>query len=288
MRYSEQANFNSCPAKYDLIINQKLRKIEEGSKSNDKNYGQAIHAGLEEHYKGKEWPDIERRFKEVYPRSLDESKPEKSVESGIACLRAYREHWKGQDEQWEVIATEQEGQIEIAGELHALHVDLVAKHKQTGEIYIWDHKTTGNNINSYSFKKYELSGQMTRYVVWCIEKYGSCAGAVINLIAVGHRKKKYLDEPAGPWQKFERAIVNRTPQQIKFWRESDAEWMKLIDYCKKNGVWPKHLSDLCSYCEFYELCLSGGDSQIRELMYTNEPSVSLSEFKPVIEVSNGN
>ena len=266
MRYSEKEAFNSCPYKYKLQQDG-LKKQVEGSDAHDKNWGAAIHNGLMLHYKGMDWNKVEIGFKELYPANLVEDDQAKTVESGIECLRRYIEYYKQQDQNWEVLGTEEEGSISIGGEDHDLHIDLVARNKQSGDIYLWDHKTTGKTASPTYWRGFELSGQLTRYCVYVIEKYGSCAGAIINNIAVGHRQRAYKGEPAGYWCKFERQLFNRSPQQVRFWRESDEMWMKQIAFSKETDCWPRALNKMCAWCEYYELCLASADEQIKELLY---------------------
>lgn len=267
MRYSEKEKFNNCPYAYQLAIVEGLTKIEDGSSANDKNWGAGIHAGLEAYYQKKGWDEVKKAFLAVYPTSLSPDDQAKSVENGIKCLEMYINYYMNQDKMWEVLATEEKGVIGFGGEDHELHIDLIARNRQSSEIYFWDHKTANKTPSPTYWKGYELSGQLTRYTVYVQEKYGECAGAYINNIAVGHRLRMYKGEPAGFWAKFERQLFNRTKAQIEDWKRSDENWMKLIEFCKKENVWPKSLGKLCGWCDFYELCLASGDPQIKELMY---------------------
>lgn len=267
MRYSEQVAFNTCPWAYKLSCCEGIERITEGKETNARDWGRAIHAGLEAHYKGLELPVVLGEFSKEYPEDQDPEDLVRTRAHGDETLRRYLEHYKEQDKMWRVLATELEGQIEIAGEEHDLHIDLVAENVQSGSIYFWDHKTTVKTPSDSYWKAFEMSGQLTRYSVYVEEKFKQCAGAIINNICVGYRKKAYKGEPAGFWVKFERQIFNRTPAQIAQWRESDETWMKLIELCKKEGLYPKALSKACSWCEFYELCLAANDPQIKELLY---------------------
>lgn len=275
MRYSEKEAFNNCPYKYKLQ-KEGLTKQTEGSDAHDKNWGAAIHNSLMLHYKGMDWNKVEAGFKELYPVSLVEDDLAKTVESGIGCLKRYIEHYRGQDQNWEVLSAEEEGSVQIGGEDHDLHIDLVARNKQSGDIYLWDHKTTSKPASPTYWKGFELSGQLTRYCVFVKEKYGNCAGAIINNISVKHLKiKNKYGEGPGLVCSFERQLFNRTPQQVAFWRESDEMWMKQIEFSKRENCWPRALNKLCAWCEYYELCLASADPQIKELMYEIKMKVTV-------------
>lgn len=267
MRYSEKEAYNNCPYKY-MLQQEGLAKISGGSDAHDKNWGAAIHSGLQSHYLGKSLIEVKESFLKEYPNHLKEDDLAKSVESGLECLKKYIEFYKSQDQNWEVISTEEEGKVSIGGEDHDLHIDLVARNKQSGDIYLWDHKTSAKPASPTYWRGFELSGQLTRYCVYVKDKYGSCAGAIINNISVKHLKiKNKYGEGPGFVVNFERQLFNRTPQQIAFWRESDEAWMKQIQFSKDTNNWPRALGKLCAWCEFYELCLASGDEQIKELLY---------------------
>lgn len=268
MRYSEKEAFNSCPLKYKWT-QEGLKKEKEDRSVHHLKWGQAIHAGLEAYYKGLPFPAVEKAFMDVYPIQLDQADTAKTVENGVEVLKQYVKHYGAMDQGWEVLATELEGLVGIGDEEHGLHIDLVGRLKQTGEIYFWDHKTSGKEPGVTYWKSFEISGQITRYTVYVQEKFGECAGCFINNIALKFllRKNKYGEGP-GLVVRFERQLFNRTPQQVEYWRRSDEDWMRVMEFCAKENVWPKALNTLCSYCEFYALCLASGDSQIKDLMYS--------------------
>jgi hypothetical protein len=267
VRYSEKEAFNSCPYKYKLQQEGLVKQVE-GSDAHDKNWGAAIHAGLMFHYQGKSWEEIEAAFRVEYPENLVEEDLAKTVESGLGTIKKYREFYANQDKNWEVLGTEEEGTVSIGGEDHDLHIDLVARNRQSGDIYLWDHKTTAKSASPQYWKGFELSGQLTRYCVYVKEKYGNCAGAIINNISVKFLKiKNKYGEGPGLVVNFERQLFNRSPQQIAFWRESDEDWMRQIKFSKENNCWPRALGKLCGWCEYYELCLASADEQIKELLY---------------------
>lgn len=269
MRHSERGNFNSCPYKYHL---QRigLRRIEESSKEEDKNFGIAVHAGLKAHYDGKEWSEIFKVYQDLYPEKEYKNKA-KDFEGGKLLLMEYRDYWREQDKLWDIIGTEVEDQVEFNDEEHDLHIDLLAKNRQTSEIWAWDHKTTDKTLGKGYWKKYELDAQITRYTKYIKDKYGSCGGFIINAMQVGHRQRVYKGEPAGYYQNFERQPFSRNEAQIKFWMDSEKDWQALIEHCETMGTWPKHLSALCGWCEYYELCMSADNQAVRDTIYTTDP-----------------
>jgi hypothetical protein len=275
MRYSEKEAFNSCPQKFKYVLDG-LKKSKDDRSVHHLTWGQAIHAGLEAHYKGADWATIQKAFLDIYPVDLDDADLAKTSKNGLEVLRRYIAFYKGQDDVWEVMDTEHAGLIEIGDEDHGLHIDLIARHRQTGEVYFWDHKTSQKEASVTYWKTYELSGQVSRYTDYVMQKFGSCAGCYINNMSVKFLKiKNKYGEGPGLVVKFERQLFNRTPEQLKFWRDSDEGWMKLMEFAKQTGVYPKALNTLCGWCEYYELCLSSGDSQIKELLYSKNQDINI-------------
>lgn len=284
MRHSERGTFNNCPWKSHLE-KQGLRRVQASSRATDRTFGIAIHEGLKAHYDGKDWEAIKKVYADLYPEEKEYKAKEKDFESGLDCLKNYRAYWSSQDNLWEVVGTEVADKVTFNDEEHDLHIDLLARNKQTQEIWAWDHKTTDKKLGKGFWKKYELDSQITRYTQFVKEKYGSCGGFIINGIQVGHRQRKYNDEPAGYYQYFDRQPFSRNQQQIKFWMDSEAEWQKLMNHCEEFGIWPKHLSALCGYCDFYELCMSANNDSVRETIYTTEPIETQQEFNVVDETN---
>ena len=276
MRYSEQQAFNMCPFAYKLAYVDRIQKAETGEESNDRDFGAAIHSGLETHYKGGSIADVEKAFSDAFPINLAGGEGAKTIDNGLECLRRYVKYYETQDKNWKVLGTEVLGVIEIGGEKHDLHIDLVAENLQGGGIYLWDHKTTGKTPSPTYWKAFEVSGQLSRYAAFVQQKFGQCSGVLINNITFKSllRKNKYGEGP-GLVLGFERQVFQRTKEQIEFWRQSDVEWMALMEMCKDANAYPKALNRACTYCEMYELCMSCDDEQIRELLY--KPRVETQE-----------
>jgi hypothetical protein len=264
MRWSAISCFNSCPKKYKLQLDG-WTKQEDGEETTDLRFGQAIHSALEAHYKGAKTDETIQKFRETYQEQTE--KKEKSLESGIETLKNYIEHYKEQDKDWRVIGAELADSVETLTGNHELHIDLVAEHLPSGSIYFWDHKSSAKPFSPMYWKKFEFSSQMLRYTKYVEDKFGSCAGCVINGISVGHRKRAYMGEPAGYHQKFERQIFNYSKDLISMWLNSDAQWERMIKWAEDNDCFPSQLGSLCGWCEFYPYCMAGEDKMLLESLY---------------------
>ena len=267
MRWSEKETYNQCPYKYKLTYIDKLQKIEQLETSQHHlRWGQAIDEGLTRHFLGKPWSDIETGFLEYYPKNLDEKDEAKTVEHGLQALKNYIQFYKAEDEKWDMVAIHPEGFVEEHDSI--LHPDAIRKLRITGEIYGWDYKTTGKDTTGNYWKNFEISDQVSRYSSWIEKEYGQCSGFYIDSLSVKFlkRKNKYGDGP-GFLSNFQRQVFNRSKDQIAYAWNSDSDWTTLKKFSIENNVWPKSLSSRCPWCEFYELCLSSSDEQIKEILY---------------------
>lgn len=280
MRHSERGRFNTCPYAYHLE-QEGWRPLELTEKAEDRTFGIAIHDALKVFYDTGSLEGALNKYSELYPFKKEYKSKAKDYESGLQLLKNYFLYWSVSDKQWDVLATELADKSVFNDEEHELHIDLVARNKQTGEVWGWDHKVTEKFAGKGFFKKYEIDAQVTRYTAYLQDKYGACGGFLINAMQVGHRERKYKEEPAGYYQKFDRQPFSRTPKQIEFWKRSEGEWQRMIEFCEKESVWPKHLSSLCGWCDYYALCLASGDETVRESLYTTDPLQVAEEFNVV-------
>lgn len=273
MRHSERQAFNSCPLRFHLEETG-LKKISVAEEAEDRNFGIAMHEGLKVLHETRFKPESVElalvKFSDNYPADKNYKSKAKSHESGLSAIANYAEYWSVADENWELIGTEIAETVKFNGEEHDLHIDALFKNKQTGELWPWDHKCTEKFLGKKYHGRYELDSQITRYTFKILQKYGSCGGFYVNSIQVGHRQRMYKGEPAGYYQKFDRQPFNRDSRQIEYWKQSEAKWKLLIDFCRTKDVWPAHLSSLCSYCDYYELCMSGGDENTKESLYSKD------------------
>ncbi len=272
---SKLQQFKNCPESYRLKYLLGLKKREEGESEHDKNFGKAIHSGLEAYYKGKSIEESKEAFIRDYPIQLMDTDLAKTQENGLVLLEAYAKHYKEEDKGWTIKAVEVADQFEIApGIEFQVKIDLVVE--KQGCIYFVDHKTTGKTFNWTYWGQFEPNSQITAYTAYCQAKYGECSGGIINAIQLGHRQRAYKGEPAGFHYSFQRQLFNRNIEQIKAWKEDSIKWISSISQANSvslayspglsDSVWPKNEGQ-CRYCSFKEICISCADEQIIEQLY---------------------
>lgn len=265
---SKLQTFKDCPEKYRLKNLLGLKKREEGLEEHDKNFGKAIHTGLELHYKGKSIEEIKEAFSKDYLVQLNEEDKAKTQENGLTLLQAYIDHYKEEDKKWTIRAVEVADTFEIApGVPFMVKIDLVVE--QQGCIYFVDHKTTGKAFNWTYWGQFEPNSQITAYTAYCQAKYGECSGGIINALQLGYRSRAYKGEPAGFHYEFQRQLFNRNRQQVEAWKQDTLSWIGGLGYFNdnlKDGSWPKNEGQ-CRFCSFKEICISCADEQIIEQLY---------------------
>lgn len=263
--HSATSTFNNCPWKHRLQqLGYKAQVADE--RTNDARWSVALHAGLRALHQGKKYPELE--FTNLYSETLDPSDITRTVSSGLIVLKAYAERYAKDLEEWEVLEAEFDNPEDERESHGHLVIDLVMRHRASGSVYFWDHKVKRKWDGSG--KHYELDAQLSRYASYVKEKWGDCAGALVNVIVPHYRERKWKDRPAGWDIQFDRKLYSRTPDQIQAWRDSQTEWEQLIKMCDYNGIWPHHYGSLCSYCAFYDGCYAqsqGSGMEIFEALY---------------------
>ena len=270
MDNSQLQQYKNCPESYRLKCLLGLQKIEEGVDEHDKNFGKAIHSGLEVYYKTGDMEKMKQAFVAGYPDQLAPDDLAKTQANGLTLLEAYVTHYKEEDKRWTVKAVEVTDTFELASGIpFTVKIDLVVE--QQGCIYFVDHKTTGKAFNYQYWGQFEPNSQITAYTAYCQAKFGECSGGIINGLQLGFRQRAYKGEPAGFHYSFQRQLFNRNRQQVEAWKEDTLRWMKSIDQANSVSLgslpWMKNEGQ-CRFCSYKEICISCADPQIIEQLYT--------------------
>ena len=168
--FSKQESYSHCPMMFKLTYIDKVADV--GNAFSD--YGTFCHKLLEQWAKN-EIPAIAQasEYEDHYDDEVTHSfppfpkgMPQKYFDAGLS----YFESFDGFGEDWEVVASEERFEIDIGGYPFVGVVDLVLRHKETGELWVIDHKS-----KSESSMKKELPvfrRQLYTYAIFVKEKYG--------------------------------------------------------------------------------------------------------------------
>lgn len=266
-----------CPLKYRLHTIIGLRKIEDESAEHHLRYGSAWHKAMEVIYNAQRATaelyrvvgdrfigrDTMRRvilaqakeaFLAAYPKQLDESDNAKTQESAFAALESYYDLYAEDDRaRWKVLAVEAPKSYDNG---FIVHLDMVAEDLEHGGIYGFDFKTTKKALGYDFFGRFEPSSQITRYVDYIRDRYGSCEGFYIRATQFGYRSRMYKGEPAGFYCKHEQQLFNVNDAQIEIEKASAEYWRGQITALTFHDRWGTN-TDHCPFCQFKPICRSG-------------------------------
>ena len=280
--HSSISTFQACPLRYYFRYVLGLQARDAESNTHHLAWGAALHAGLEAIYEAQQFEQqssenetiintlttAQEIFRAEYPTQLDPLDRAKTQENGIRALALYVQRWAEEDRNWRVLEVEGPGTGQaLASGLNELHTDLIVENTAHGGIYIVDHKTTGKALGGSGYwDQFEPNSQITHYIDYTEQKFGSCEGFIINAISLQWRDEKKannannvalfeLDDPAMPWLAyshheqryikgnkardmmaawgltvaFERRVFNRSQQQVRQERESTNYWINQIE-----------------------------------------------------------
>lgn len=143
------------------------------------------------------------------------------------------------------------GYIASTGEsfLHCGHLDRLAS--LNDDVYILDKKTTKHTLGPDYFNQFTPNNQFSGYafagkVAFGVETRGIVVDAV--QVAVG-------------FSRFERRMINRSPEMLEEWYVDLGKTLRRIDECAREDYWPMN-DTACFRCKFRQICSK--DPSVRE------------------------
>tara|TARA_Y100000310_G_scaffold341811_1_gene442254 strand:+ start:8652 stop:9494 length:843 start_codon:yes stop_codon:yes gene_type:complete len=265
--YSQLSTFINCPQKYYLKYVLCLQKRAIDLRDVDKLFGQCTHTGLERYYKRESNDKVIASFDE-FKDVPDEQ--HKTKQNGVDLLTEYIQHYESQDKDMQVLDTEIVGKFKIGDIDYLVKLDTIVK--LNDNIYSLEHKTTKNIAYNY-FDRFNLSMQLSGQSEFIRQKHGQCSGILLNVLQSGYRKRAYKGESAGFHCKFQREIINRTPEQLDDFKDNVSLWCRKLNYALSDKSWGKNESACHAFrgCQYKELCLTSKgislDEQIKDTFY---------------------
>jgi len=245
--YSQLRTAMRCPWKWGLHYGFGWRQKKE-AESEPLRIGKAMHQALACVYSAGvpiQWPD---QTNAVDVEELDD----------LLTLQSFYEAYAEQDlENFDILATEWPLRVAVptprgtrSNYLFVGWIDLIAQHKETGLISVWDHKTTKRAVNDV-FVDYQLS-----LYAWALRRLGLTPDVVIlNTI-----KRPSARKPP----EVLRLPVPKAPPELEGWST------RLYNMCKQvppKGTPLEHLAKNvtrdCNWdCEFRDVCKLHNDGEI--------------------------
>lgn len=276
MRYSNTSlqMYMTCPLKFRLhYIDQLAPKqpVEE----HDLRFGRAGHAGLKGLYqRGGSLQLAHEAFADSYPESeypavLPNWSQGKSFAGGLAALTAYVEHWRDEDQHWEVLGVEST-YVDESERDRLVRQDLVVRDRRDGLVYGVDHKVTGKYLDKEFWPQFDPHSQIRQYVKSLQQQYpGEVGGFYINAISCKHRSKAYnpsrgpnkgISLSAGDWSDFKRMVFNPNQEAVEAETANIRAWVGRIERDRESGLWGYNTNQCVRgpfVCEFHSVCSRG-------------------------------
>ena len=245
--YTTISDFLICRQKY--YLRHKLNLVQK-KVATALEFGSTWHKTMDAFWTGKPYKKVfEDAYKDVEVAEGDK----RTLERGRKVLDDYAKRYEAKV--FEVIASEVSHHKVIGDVDYYGRMDKIIK--WDGSIYVDEHKTT-SQLGFTFFNQFALNYQVDGYDWLCEDKYGECAGVLIDAVLIAKTKFNCM-----------RDIATRTKRDRM---EFEAELLDIaanIRWANDNKSYPKNKS-LCQYygeCPYRDACLYHGDKRIIEGRY---------------------
>lgn len=181
-----------CPRKHAFDLESRAAGADGQRHASATDRGTLVHVALAHHYITKvagenpadwyPWRDALLQTREG--KQFEEEEPQFMVYLRN-LMGSYFTFYEDVDrDDWEILHVEREYRARIGGHPIGRRIDLVARHRGTGKIWFWDHKTSSGTLNDLEMR-YLLSGDMLLSRLLGKAQYGEeFGGILINKIRV--------------------------------------------------------------------------------------------------------
>lgn len=254
--YSGNLSMHSCPRKHQLKCLGTRREADENSEITFA-FGHVVGQGIQDIIIGKSWDEvIFEAFRGWHaPFEAANERQKKSITEAVHCLQQFQALWNsGFLNEYEIAEFDGRPASELSFEIQFPHtkfrgfVDIVLRHKITGELLVLEIKTTSMKYIKPS--AYKNSAQAIGYSVILDKIETGCTSyGVMYLVYMTHQCS------------FETFEFPKTFHQRALWlrdRIIDEEFIvKLIREEGNYGIWPMYGESCNSFgrdCEFMDVC----------------------------------
>lgn len=230
---SRMKRWNHCQRSHDYRY---VDKIKPRKKVRALSLGGLVHNCLEARDTGEEFINVIRKYKkEEFDKLFEEERAELGniPQDALRIMRAYVNHYKLVDEEWETIACEQDFMIRVPGTKIVItgKIDKIARHKKTGKVWCFEHKTMKKGLPTESFRTTDTQTAIYCWVMMMLAPY------------LGYHKK----DVEGVMFDYLRTKPPTVPQLLKNGtmskRKLDTDKWTYIEALKKAGLDPADYQD---------------------------------------------
>lgn len=248
---SELSDWRRCPRMWYLKHVMKLAKPTQ-------DYGVAhvgtlAHEILEAHYLGGDPAEILERYSTA---DLPEGKLRDAHEMALSVAEGYID-WlaeEGADQAYEVAGVEREFTRPITGRPGWYSIgklDLLLRHRETGEILPSDHKSTAQGIEVF-LRDIKRKSQFPHYahlLQGVFQEWPNIRRFMVTVL----RQSKRTARATGPF--YERTTIPLNDAEIAAYDRHLTKWSLEIEKAEQAEIPPPDNGPDCSWrCPFYRLC----------------------------------
>lgn len=209
--YSSVTAYENCPRmfRFTYLDGDKVRQPNAFS-----DFGSFCHSLLEQYYKGEaDLFSLPSLYREGYAENVTSPFPgSRGTTMADNYYRAGEKYFDFFEDPWsncEVLAVEQKFSRMIGGFPFVGIIDLILRDKESGEIYIVDHKSKSKFKSEKEVKEYLR--QLYLYSLYVKDTYGTYPTKLIfNMFKIGEIVERKFEEPglayAQAW--FQKAVEN--------------------------------------------------------------------------------
>lgn len=294
---SMRNSFTTCRKKFYYKY---IRQLRGKGYSSPLALGSMVHDGLEYYYTGQDWTkeDAAIRYVQAQKRScpdweVDEYSIDKfNADRWLAgtMVKAYREHYKEEDNAWEVLEVELEGRLTLKGEYHntdmIFKADMLVRNVATGGYRLIEHKTTGQSVDTYA-QTFDTDSQAISY--WAAIE--SLIDHPIECITYNVLKKTQLrqgkketyhdyitrivdDYKINPKKYFSRHNIYITPKQITQWKDDFESITDDMRRCIAQDIFYRCTNSCNNWgkkCTYAVLCMEESEDMERTFLKQTTP-----------------
>lgn len=288
---TSKEKFDTCPRLYFYTI---IQGYQQGSTPVDLTFGIAWHSAIERyhrlsaaglpHEEALLWTVAETYFRQLLSSHEEylpeDSKPEKTKSVLIRSLVAYLDHIKEDSLQTIILAsgkaaTELSFSIPISNTpfFWCGHIDRLASQGQLLDmrnpsesgipppIFVTDYKTTTSALDARYWAQWDLSTQMSGYLLGGKVFLPSCRGLVVDATKL-----------SVTGQEFGRYAITKTSAQLDDFFVDLLQGFEIAQAFARAGRWPRNPTSCIHYgkvCAFHDVCKCGTDSLKEKFLEAN-------------------
>jgi len=270
---SSKSTFWDCPYKYFLFY---VMMLSPDAEPEYFTWGKVIHRYAEGEDKGLEYAVVEeairREFELGGPGSdwlgVDPQTLEWMLQLAPSVMGAHLLRFPNDDKLFEDLGVERKFSFKLpCGATMEGKVDKVVRHVDTGIIFNWERKTAAKTGDGY-WNSLQFAGQPKGYLLATQKVFGFPARRAIYDIFKKPQVKQRKGETRDQFVKnlgnlyllerkkyFERDEVPFEQWEIDAYLEELDMDARAIDWCMRNGIWPKHHpQNRIGRCSFESIC----------------------------------